>query len=91
MLFEKYSGCTNFNTFIDRINISHQPISDELWERFLIVFGHKPSKELIDSNERLSFIESIIELLGDYDCSEDSCEQCGDYSESWTLELEEKE
>lgn len=32
-------------------------------------------------------IRNLVELFGDCECSEDACECCGDFVETYTMEL----
>lgn len=33
------------------------------------------------------FLQWVVREYGDYDCSEKPCESCGDYTETYTLEI----
>ena len=49
-------------------------------------------KQLIDKEEDMCmlqyFLKSILEVKGTYECSEEQCECCGDFIESYTLDAD---
>lgn len=87
MKIEVVNGCTAYSFEIDGKPF-HDCTIDELKDALTKATAYVVSKA---NDERVSdlqiAIRTLVELLGDCECSEDACECCGDYVETYTLEL----
>ena len=87
MKIEIIQGC-----ICDSFEIDGKPINDctidELKDALTNATAYVVSKA---NDERISdlqiAIRDLVELFGDYECSEDACECCGDFVETYTMEI----
>ena len=87
MKLEVVNGCMAYNFEIDG-NPIHDCTIDELKDALTKANAYVVSKA---NDERVSdlqiAIRNLVELFGDCECSEDACECCGDFIETYTLEI----
>lgn len=75
-------GCTAFGFDVDNKNISE--LEDVLQLRLLM---DAIQSLIYDGNEPINILEILVEHYGDYESDGVVCESCGDYVESYTLEI----
>jgi hypothetical protein len=87
MKIEITNGCTAYNFEIDGKNI-HDCTTDELKDALTKATAYVVSKA---DDERVSDLQialrNLVELFGDCECSEDACECCGDFVDTYTMEI----
>lgn len=80
MKIEYNNGC-NYSLTIDGIETCDIPIEE---------FKNK-LKYIIDKLDDAACLQDILkniaELNGKYECSDEPCEDCGEYNENYTLEI----
>lgn len=87
MKIEVTNGCIAYNFEIDGKSI-HDCTIDEIKDALTKANTYVVSKA---NDERVSdlqiAIRNLVELFGDCECSEDACECCGDFIETYTMEI----
>ena len=83
MKIELISGCTSGGLWIDDKSAYDYP-SEELLE-ILHNLLDKADKDILTK-----VVGTILQCEGKYECDEEPCEQCNDYRDSYTIELEEE-
>lgn len=87
MKIEVVNGCTAYSFEIDGKPI-HDCTVDELKDVLAKANAYVVSKADDECVSDLQIaIRNLVELFGDFECSEDACECCGDFVETYTLEL----
>ena len=80
MKIEYNNGC-NYSLTIDGIETCDIPIEE---------FKNK-LKYIIDKLDNISDLQIILQDIakfnGKYECSDEPCEECGEYNENYTLEI----
>jgi hypothetical protein len=87
MKIEVVNGCMAYDFEIDGKSI-HECTIDELKDALTKSTAYVVSKA---NDERISdlktAIRNLVELFGDCECLEDACECCGDFVETYTIEI----
>lgn len=87
MNIEVVNGCMACSFEIDGKPI-HDCTIDELKDALTKATAYVVSKA---NDERVRYLQiairDLVELFGDCECSEDACECCGDFIETYTLEI----
>lgn len=78
------SGCTNDNLIINGRNYSDYNDKDKIILRQLILNWLVQKEDIISTKDIIRF---ILEMAGKYECSDEPCECCGDFIESYEIIL----
>lgn len=81
MKIEISRGCTAFYNEIDGKNMYEY--SGEALQTILLTICSK----IEDQTRLINTICLLAENLGEFECDDEPCEQCGDYVQKWTLEI----
>lgn len=79
------SGCINNWIGID--NIREIDMSDQQREAYFDKICSKLCTDIASQEHFNAFLQFILEEFGEYKCSNKPCDQCGDYTETYKLEL----
>ena len=87
MNIELVQGCIADSFEIDGKPI-HDCTIDELKDALTKATAYVVSKANDEHISDLKIaIHNLVELFGDCECSEDACECCGDYIDTYTMEI----
>ena len=87
MKIEVTNGCIAYNFEIDGKGI-HDCTIDELKDALTKSYDYvvRNADDERVSNLQIA-IRNLVELFGDCECSDDACECCGDFIETYKLEI----
>lgn len=80
MKIELRRGCTASGLDIDDVNCHDVP-KPEVRRILMQIISQ------VTEDDLYYILESLIDILGNYECDSQPCDQCGDTVETYTLEL----
>lgn len=77
-------GCINDNLVINEKKYSDYNDKDKIILRQIILNWLVQKEDVIPTKD---IIELILEMAGKYECSDEPCECCGDFIDSYEMEI----